>query len=294
MDANPAKQKETRLNLFRSDRFLTLFFFHPLIKRRICSRVKIPILMYHAIASVKFAHRHPYYETSTSPSLFTKQMEFLREKGYEIVGIEKVVELKSSRPCKMAVITFDDGFYDFFEQAYPILEMNGFSATVFLPAGLMGKEFAGRPIMTWDHARTLSRRGILFGSHSITHRKLTEMTLSEAEYEIRHSKEMLESSIGTSINTFAYPYAFPMQDRRFLKRYRNMLQISGYRAGVTTTIGTAVPQDDRFSLKRLPINDFDDLRFFEAKLEGAYDWLHSAQNLVKTYKHRTAGRQRSM
>jgi peptidoglycan/xylan/chitin deacetylase (PgdA/CDA1 family) len=294
LDANPAKQKETCCILFRSDRFLTLFFFHPLIKRRICSQVKIPILMYHAIASVKLAHRHPYYETSTSPSLFGKQMELLRKKGYEIVGIEKALELKSSHPCKMAVITFDDGFYDFFEQAFPVLEMNGFSATVFLPVGLMGKEFAGRPIMTWDHARTLSRKGIWFGSHSITHRKLTEMTLSDAEYEIRQSKKILESSLGTSINTFAYPYAFPEQDKRFLKRYRNMLEISGYRAGVTTKIGTAVPQDDRFSLKRLPINDFDDLRFFEAKLEGAYDWLHSAQNLAKTLKHWTAGRLKSM
>jgi peptidoglycan/xylan/chitin deacetylase (PgdA/CDA1 family) len=269
--------------MFRLDRFLTLFFFHPLIKRRIRSEVKIPILMYHAISSAKNDHRHPYYVTSTSPSIFADQMQFLRKKGYEIIGMEKLVGLQGALPYKMAVITFDDGFFDFYEQAFPLLKKNAFPATVFLPAGLIGKELAGRLIMTWDHARKLSHEGVSFGSHSMTHRKLTDMTLSEAEHEIRHSKEILESKIGQPIDAFAYPYAFPEQDRRFLKRYRNLLEISGYRAGVTTMIGSAAPQDDRFFLKRLPINDYDDLRFFEAKLDGAYDWLHAFQIFVKNF-----------
>jgi peptidoglycan/xylan/chitin deacetylase (PgdA/CDA1 family) len=271
--------------MVRLDRFLTLFFFYPLIKRRIRSEVKIPILMYHAISSERHGHRHPYYETSTSPSLFAEQMRFLSDKGYEVIGIEKLVGLQCAPQSKMAVITFDDGFYDFIEQVFPLLKQNRFPAIVFLPAGLMGRELSGRPIMTWEHARQLSLGGVSFGSHSISHRKLIDMTLPEVQHEIRHSKEILESRIGQPIDSFAYPYAFPEQDGRFLKHYRNMLESSGYRTGVTTIIGTAAPQDDRFFLKRLPINGFDDLRFFEAKLEGAYDWLRYSQRFSKKIRH---------
>jgi hypothetical protein len=64
-----------------------------------------------------------------------------------------------------------------------------------------------------------------------------------------------------------------------------MLESSGYRTAATTMIGTASPQDDRFFLKRLPVNDFDDLPFFEAKLEGAYDWLRISQRFSKKIRH---------
>lgn len=271
--------------MFRLDRFLTLFFFRPLNQRRRCFAAKVPILMYHAIASVGHGHRHPYYETSTSPATFAEQLGFLREEGYAIIGLEDLFGLQCSSPRKVAVITFDDGFCDFVQQAFPLLKKAGFPATVFLPAGLMGKELAGRSIMSWDQARTLSRDGISFGSHSITHRKLVDLALSEVEHEIRHSKEILESRLGQPVTSFAYPYAFPEQDGNFLKQYRRMLERSGYRRGVTTIIGTATAQDDRFFLKRLPVNDYDDLRFFAAKIEGAYDWLRFSQRLSKKVRH---------
>jgi hypothetical protein len=64
-----------------------------------------------------------------------------------------------------------------------------------------------------------------------------------------------------------------------------MLERSGYRTGVTTIIGIASPQDGRFFLKRLPVNEYDDLQFFAAKMEGAYDWLQFAQRLSKKIRH---------
>lgn len=267
--------------MIRIDRFLTLFFFQPLLKRRMRSEIRIPILMYHAISSERRGHRHPYYETSTSPSLFARQLEFLSDKGYEVIGIEKVAGLPFAPQRKMAVITFDDGFCDFIDQALPLLRRYRFPATVFLPAGLMGRELAGRSVMTWDQARQLALEGVSFGSHSISHRKLIDLSFPEVQHEIRHSKELLESGIGRPIDSFAYPYAFPEQDGRFLQHYRYLLEGSGYRTGATTMIGTVSPQDDQFLLKRLPVNDFDDLPFFEAKLEGAYDWLRISQRFSK-------------
>jgi hypothetical protein len=97
---------------------------------------------------------------------------------------------------------------------------------------------------------------------------------------------MIESELGRGIDSFSYPFAFPEQDAGFIKGYEALLSGCGYRSGVTTIIGAASPMDNRYLLKRLPVNDHDDLRFFQAKLEGGYDWLHAVQKVFKEARHR--------
>jgi hypothetical protein len=65
---------------------------------------------------------------------------------------------------------------------------------------------------------------------------------------------------------------------------REQLAGSGYRQGVSTRIGTARSHEDRFFLRRLPINSMDDSRLFKAKLEGKYDWLGKVQHGFKLLK----------
>lgn len=275
--------------MFRLDRFLTLHFFHPVAKRcRVQDGRKVPILMYHGIGGMQKKGSHPYYETATSPEVFAAHMAFLKGNGYRVVGLNELAGIFSNPGrCteKCVVITFDDGLADFKTGALPVLTRYGFSATVFLPAGLMGQKVNGQACMTWDQVRESAAKGITFGSHSLTHPELTELDASGLEHEIRHSKEKIESELGQGIDSFSYPYAFPEQDAEFLKRYEAALNRSGYRTGVTTIIGAASPKDNRYFLKRLPVNEHDDLLFFKAKLEGGYDWLHAAQKMFKKAKH---------
>jgi peptidoglycan/xylan/chitin deacetylase (PgdA/CDA1 family) len=190
----------------------------------------------------------------------------------------------AARTKKYAVITFDDGLYDFYANAAPILKNNSMEATVFLPAGLMGQQLAGQAVMHWDHARELSEMGITFGSHSMTHPKLAELGSTYLIHEIRTSKEKIESELGQKIDSFSYPYAFPEQDRSFVRSLKKLLTDCGYKYGVTTIIGRSSISDNRFFLKRLPVNDHDDIKFLKAKLEGAYDWLHFVQSISKKTK----------
>jgi len=278
--------------MFRLDRFLTLRFFHPIAKRRRPQDgLKVPILMYHGIGGLQKKGSHPYYETATSPEVFAAHMAFLKGNGYCVVGLNELAGIFSNpERCteKYVVITFDDGLADFRAAALPVLNRQGFSATVFLPAGLMGRQVNGQACTTWDQVRESAAKGIAFGSHSLTHPKLTELDASGLEHEIRHSKEKIESELGQGIDSFSYPYAFPEQDAGFLKRCEELLVKSGYRSGVTTIIGAAAAKDNRYFLKRLPVNAHDDIRFFKAKLEGGYDWLHAFQKVLKQAK-RLAG-----
>ena len=277
---------------FRLDRFLTLNFFHPIAKRRRPQEgLKVPILMYHGIGGLQKKGSHPYYETATSPEVFAAHMAFLKGNGCRVVGLNELAGIFSSPGRsieKCVVITFDDGLADFRTGALPVLDRHGYSATVFLPAGLMGRQVNGQACMTWDQVRESAAKRITFGSHSLTHPKLTELDASGLEHEIRHSKEKIESELGQGIDSFSYPYAFPEQDDGFLKHYEALLIKSGYRSGVTTIIGAAAAKDNRYFLKRLPVNDHDDIWFFKAKLEGGYDWMHVVQKAFKNAR-RQAG-----
>jgi peptidoglycan/xylan/chitin deacetylase (PgdA/CDA1 family) len=270
---------------FRFDRFLTLYFFHPLSKKcRSEADIKVPILMYHGISNSIHRGVHPYYETTTTPAVFAEQVQFLNSNRYRVVGLEElpgIFSMEKKKDTRFAVITFDDGLLNFYTDAFPVLNEFGFSATVFLPTGRMGRLVANQAVMSWEHARELMRQGVFFGSHSVSHPRLVELEVAEVEREIRDSKKELEAKLGRKIRSFSYPYAFPDNNWTFMLLLEKLLSRYGYELGVTTMIGNSSMRDNRLFLKRLPVNHHDDMRFFRAKLEGGYDWLHSCQSLSK-------------
>lgn len=277
------------------DRLATIYLYHPLVKKLYpCKGVSIPILMYHGIAVNQGKKVYPYYETTTSPYIFEKHMRFLYENNYTVLNINEVIKaikspnhvLRSGRRSKLVAITFDDGFRDFYTDAFPILQKYGFTVTVFLPTDMINNQhtkFKEKEYLSWTEVQDLSSKGIIFGSHTVTHPKLILLQSTDIEYEVRYSKKTIEDKLGKSVESFSYPYAFPEENKEFRKYLRSILESSGYKNAVTTIIGTAKERDDRFFLKRIPINVYDDIPLFRAKIEGGYNWLHKPQYLYKLF-----------
>jgi len=268
----------------RLDRLATLYLFDPLRHYALTSEAGIPILMYHTISEAPEMRTHPYYWTATTPAVFANHMRHLHEQNYKTISLLEAVsriKIPSVKQEKVVVLTFDDGYQDFFTQAYPILGEYDFGATVFLPTAYIGettpRSFKGADCLTWDQVRDLNRAGIHFGSHTVTHPQLRTLSVEAVREEIRCSKDTIEEKLGSPVKSFAYPYALPETDRAFRHGLRGMLEEAGYEAGVSTIIGTADQSGDRFFMKRLPANSADDRRLLEAKLTGAYDWLHAIQ-----------------
>lgn len=273
----------------RSDAFATLYFFQPL--RRLFGRSDgLPILMYHSISDRRETV-HPYYRTVTSPTVFEKHMQLLHENGYDTLGIHEAVNaLEAPRPAgrKLVAITFDDGFEDFYSNAFPVLNRYGFTATMYLPTGFIGSSpltFKGIDCLTWSQVRELANSGIEFGSHTVTHPQLKTLQEKEIQYELQASKDSIEQQLGRSVTSFAYPYAFPETDSSFIGVLRRSLLASGYSNGVCTVIGTNTA-DDELLLRRLPVNDCDHPNLLRAKLEGGYDWLRTVQRAWKIARRR--------
>ena len=282
------------MTYFRIDRPLTLYLFYLLLRRnRRRTKQQVPILMYHSIASGRMQGGHPYFETSTHPSVFSNHMKFLHDNGYSNLSLQDLILHQSADKRlerKSVVITFDDGFRDFLSEAFGVLDQYDYSATVFLPTGFMQKEgnmrLKSKEYLSWSEISKLSQNGIDFGSHSVNHLDLYALRKSEIEFEIRESKEAIEKEIGTSIRSFSYPYAFPAQDMAFKKYLRDTLEKYGFNCCATTNIGTTSLTEKSFFLKRLPVNTFDDSKLLAAKLAGGYDWLYYLQYLFKLLKNR--------
>ena len=288
----------------RLDRLLTLLLFQSIPQP---GGFRLPILMYHSVSEDREESVGAYYRTVTSPDVFARHMALLKSGGYHGVTLgagvawlnsqdaPRIMDLGStlnhppsalnSRPV---VITFDDGFRDFHTVAFPVLQQHGFGATMFLPTALIGDErrrFKSRQCMTWSEARELHRAGVEFGSHTVNHPRLVDLDWLHIERELCDSRTEIERRLEASARTFAYPYAFPQADRPFVRRFRRLLDQSGYECCVTTEIGRVRRSDDRLRLCRLPVNSADDDRLLQAKLDGAYDWIAAPQAWAKMLRH---------
>jgi peptidoglycan/xylan/chitin deacetylase (PgdA/CDA1 family) len=264
---------------------------------------RLPILMYHSIAAQDESRVNAYYRLCTSPAAFRQQMQVLQATGYRGLDLKSALAGWSDAASpghnaaadqRVAAITFDDGFRNFYTDALPILEEFGFRATMYLPTAFIGEErrqFNGTDCLTWNEVRDAQRRGMHFGTHTVSHAKLYAMAWPQIESELRDSRAQLEDHLAAPVDAFAYPYAFPEADRSYCDRFCTLLKDAGYRSSVTTVVGRAAPGDDPLRLRRLPVNGADDPRLLEAKLSGAYDWLRWPQRAAKQWKQ-LLGRQR--
>lgn len=272
----------------RLDRCLTLSIFKPWQRFNPVQAVRrVPILMYHSISDEPEDGVAPYYRLTTSPRRFAEQMQWLDQHGYRGMSLEMALAMLADGYAgnwPLVAITFDDGYRDFYTEAWPILQRHHFTATLYLPTAFVGsqrKSFHGRECLTWNEVRELRTHGFRFGSHTVHHPKLHELSWDAIVDELQRSKDGIEQELGEAVASFAYPYAFPQEDRRFTARFAELLRAQGYRSGVTTRIGRARAGDDLFDLKRLPVNSGDDEALFSAKLQGAYDWLSVVQSAFR-------------
>lgn len=283
----------------RFDRLATLYLGNPLA--RVFgpkSGTRVPILMYHSISDNLFGKSHPYYQINTSAEVFSSQMRWLRNHGYRTLDLCELAEGfdRKDNLDKTVVITFDDGYRDFVSDAMPVMKQCGFSATIFLATDRIKDApvwFEGVEYLTWREVRELHAEGIRFGSHTVTHPDMRSLGPEQIEYELGYSKEIIEQKLGAAVSSFAYPFAFPEEDRDFTRFFLDALENQGFQNGVTTVLGRASGKSNPYFLPRLPVNSWDDDGLLEAKLNGGYDWMHWPQKMKKALNHNVVSMQRS-
>jgi peptidoglycan/xylan/chitin deacetylase (PgdA/CDA1 family) len=233
--------------------------------------VQIPILMYHSIGE---SGSPPFCRYAVSLRSFEAQVRFLRDNGYRALTVSGLVQAldgqNATLPKRPVVLTFDDGFADFYEVALPVLARHGVTATLYVVSGAVGgtSEWlskigeGGRRIVTWSQLADIERSGIEVGAHSVTHAALDLLPLDRARGEIAGCKRALEDALGCQIASFAYPFGYQNAN------VRRIVQEGNFSSACVVRYGMSSPSDDRFALPRYLVHDNWDAESLAAVLEG--------------------------
>ncbi len=120
-------------------------------------------------------------------------------------------------------------------------------------------------VLSWDEVREMSRNGIRFGAHTVSHPVLTRVPLETARQEILDSKRRIEEETGQEVTTFAYPNGEPGD---YNKDIEEILRGSGFRCAVTSGPAFVSAQTDRYELPRIPASSGFEL--FQLLMSGLY------------------------
>lgn len=197
---------------------------------------------------------------TVDPQMFELYCEFFRRYFHVVPLRELVAKLEKGRPFRRELaITFDDGYRDNFENAMPILERLGLPATFFVVSRWIGTDVVPfwdralgvrHPWMTWDQVKTLKNKGFDIGAHTRTHVNLGTTSGAAAQEEIAGAREDLEQALGTSVETFAYPFGGPDNMTEF---NRKLVKAAGFRCCCSAYGGTITWGTDPFVFPRVPV-----------------------------------------
>lgn len=219
------------------------------ISRANLERIKLPIILYHYLENVADKNDTLRVKMNIRPEIFEEQLASLKKSGYETVFVRDIPSLIESKAAqsKRVALTFDDGYEDFYTDAFPLLKKHNAKATVYIIV-----DFIGRPgYLTSPQIEELASSGLVeIGSHTLTHRDLTKLAAGEAAREIEQSKSRLEGEFKISVSSFAYPYG------RLNNSLVDLSASAGYSAAVSTVEGWMQSSKERFKLPRLRAGQF--------------------------------------
>lgn len=220
------------------------------------------ILMYHGTPRGEPSSRYSLNETS-----FARQLDILSEMGWHTARISELITLETLPP-KTVFITFDDGYKDNFEYAFPHLMDRGMTATWYVVTGKVGeradwldfKNASEAVLMNARDLRSMLDAGMEIGSHTISHPDLKQCEAAHLSAEVIESKRQLEDLLSHDVATFAYPFG------RFSEAAVERVREAGYRFACSVRAGFYNPEVHPLLLPRVTVFRGDSIGEFARKL----------------------------
>ena len=213
-----------------------------------------------------------------SPDLFREQLAWLKSHRYKSVSLDAVIASVTGGkplPARWVSLTFDDGWRDNYTAALPALQEYGFGATVFLITDRVARN---EPLGRWDDYLTASditemqAQGIVFGSHTHTHPRLTKLANDAVQFELTELRRRLRDELGVETDLFCYPYG------NFSPRIAQLVEGAGYRGGLSTIRDNRPAAHKPYWLPRVMVMNDTRPSHFGYMLSPWYHWLHALKN----------------
>jgi peptidoglycan/xylan/chitin deacetylase (PgdA/CDA1 family) len=214
-----------------------------------------PILMYHSIRDKPV----PGFERFTvSTAVFEAQLRALRTAGYRSCTVSELISSRTAGHVddRVVVLTFDDAFCDFHQNALPLLHRHGMAATLYVATDFVGKSShwlarhnIDEPIMSWSEIRDAQRAGVEIGAHSLSHAALDACSKHIATNEIVGSKHLLEDKLGQEVQAFAYPFGYHNRVTQ------QLVARAGFTSACAVRYRNSSDLDDPYRLSRLLVRN---------------------------------------
>lgn len=225
-------------------------FTKPIIKPRQkdekkAAKVKLPIIMYHYVEHVKDDNDLIRKKLNINPGMFERQLALLRSndwKTYFVRDIPDILDGKMPIGTKSAVLSFDDGYEDFYTVVFPLLKKYEMKATLYMIVHYIDR----KGFLKTDQLKELVESGLVeLGSHTLDHVYLKSIPKTMARQQIFKSKQELEERFGVEVKTFAYPYG------AFTDETINLVKEASYSAAVSVVYGTEQSSTNQYYLSRV-------------------------------------------
>lgn len=208
---------------------------------------KILVLNYHKVDNMDIS-------LSVLPKDFDRQMKYLKDNNFHTITPQEMYAALTEGaelPENPVVITFDDGYYDNYKYAYPILKKYGFKGTIFVVTSFLDRGQQG--YITWGQAQEMESSGVInIESHTVTHSSMTEQTDEQLRYEMAESKRDIEQRLGKTVDFIAYPTG------TFNLHIASLVKEAGYKGAFTIKYGNVDRASNLFALERVPIFHTED------------------------------------
>lgn len=163
------------------------------------SHAKVPTLMYHSITDDMTYIEYPI--NAVSPIDFENQLKYIKENNYQTLFFTDLEKLENY--TKPIILTFDDGFIDFYNEAFPLLKKYNQKATLFIIVGYINCQ----NYCTLEQLKEMESSGLVdVQVHTLSHKSLTLLSQEELDNEVIKSKTLLKEYLDKEVTALCYPY----------------------------------------------------------------------------------------
>ncbi len=216
----------------------------------------IPVFAFHRFGDSR------YPSTNIEMETFKKQLQYLQENNYTVLALGEALERldNDNLPEKPVVLTVDDGYSSFYENAFPLLQEYGYPATIFINTSHVG----GKGYMNWEQLKKLDKAGIEIGNHSHDHPHFVnfENPSEKFKQDVTQAQKLFKTHLGFKPELFSYPYGEYTQN--LAETAKNM----GFKAATAQRSGVLGSATNRYAIPRFPMGGpFATMKGFKSKIK---------------------------
>jgi peptidoglycan/xylan/chitin deacetylase (PgdA/CDA1 family) len=223
---------------------------------------EVPVLMYHEIADVTITQS----KLAVAPEVFADHMAYLSDAGFTSITAgdlaRSIAHGGAGLPERPVVVTFDDGYGDFYDHAVPLLKQHGLVATVFQTTGWVGLTDKVKRMMNWRELAEVAGWGMEVGAHTYRHPQLDQLSEKSVREELYGPKSTLEDKLGIAVSGIAYPFGYSNS------MVREIAGESGYTYGYSVGNALTTTGADAFALPRLTVKRSTTMDSFRRMVNG--------------------------